>query len=442
MKYFGTDGIRGTFGDACINEAFFERLGAAASRYVVERLGGGTIFIGGDTRFSSDILKSAFERGARGVKISDMGTVSTPLLAFGTRTSRAALGVMITASHNPYTDNGIKFFDSDARKIEDAAQEAIEEFLDNPSESFGGNPPAEIVRDTESRRAYVERMLSLLPSGCLKGVKIAIDCANGGTAGISDEVLRGYGAEVLAQGVSPDGRNINDGVGSEHSSSMAALVRKCGADIGLAHDGDGDRLVVADENGDILQGEEVLALIAAASLDDGSLKGSGLVTTVQSNLGLDEYLKGLGLGTIRSGVGDRLVMRAMIENGCNMGGENSGHYIFSDVSPCGDGLAAALKLLGILVKKGVPLSALRGGVHLNPVRQSAIRVERKTPIDETPTLSGAIAECGRLLGSKGRVLVRYSGTERKIRLLVESPDDSLNALCFSKLENAVRNDLQ
>ncbi len=442
MKYFGTDGIRGSFGDAHINEEFFERLGEAASRYVEESLGGGKIVIGGDTRFSSDILKSAFERGARSVEIADMGTVSTPLLAFGTRTSGAVLGVMITASHNPYTDNGIKFFDSAARKISDEAQETIEAFLDNPSLEFRAKPNAKVFEQLSSREEYINNMLSILPKGCLKGVKIAIDCANGGTTGISDEVLRRYGAEVFAQGVSPDGKNINDGVGSEHSSSMAALARRCGADVGFAHDGDGDRLVVADENGDILKGEEVLALIAAASLDDGTLKGGGMVTTVQSNLGLDEYLKKLGLKTIRSGVGDRLVMQAMLENGCNMGGENSGHYIFSDVSPCGDGLAAALKLLGILIRQKKSLSALRGGVHLNPVRQSAVKVARKTPIEDAPSLSKAIAECGKILGSRGRILVRYSGTEPKIRLLVESPDAALNDICFSKLENAVRNDLQ
>ncbi len=441
MKYFGTDGIRGQFGDDKINEAFFEKLGLSASCYLNGKENK-KIVIGGDTRASSEVLKNAFCKGARNVEIIDMGTVSTPLLAYGTRVAGAALGVMITASHNPYTDNGIKFFDHKAHKIDDDTQLEIEKYVDTPPAFASSLAAAKIVKDTSAKAKYIAHMLTLLPAGCLKGMKVVLDMAHGGTVGISSEVLKGYGAELYEIGAAPDGKNINFEVGSEHAEAMQQMCAKVGASIGFAHDGDGDRLVVCDEKSSIVSGEEVMGLIAFACDDANELSSKAIVTTLQSNLGLDEALAKRGIKTLRSGIGDRLVMQMMIENSCNMGGENSGHYIFSDISPCGDGLAAAIKLLSILIRSKKPLSELRQVVKLYPICQSAIKVVRKTPLEQTPTLSKAMAKCEEMLKDKGRILVRYSGTENKIRLLVESPSEALNEECFALLKNGVENDLQ
>jgi len=441
MKYFGTDGIRGTYGDAFINEEFFGRLGEAASRYVLAFGPNNKIVIGADPRFSSTPLKDAFCKGARGVEISDMGSVSTPLLAFGTKKSGAALGVMITASHNPYTDNGIKFFNTEANKVSDETQLLLERFVDFPSE-LSMVPSAKIVAESAFKQEYMRYMLTLLPARCLSGMKIALDSANGATVGITSEVLKQYGATLVQIGNAPDGKNINFEVGSENSGALAKLCKESGAHIGFAHDGDGDRLVVCDENGEILNGEEVLALIAEACKKAGTLEGGAIVTTVQSNMGLDKSLEREGIKTYRSGVGDRLVMQLMIEKGCNMGGENSGHYIFSDISPCGDGLAAAIKLLSILISSHKKLSELKKTVRLYPVCQAAIKVARKVPVEETPSLFAAMVKCEETLGGAGRILVRYSGTENKIRLLVEGEDKSLIDKCFDLLKIAVENDLK
>ena len=354
---------------------------------------------------------------------------------------------MITASHNPYTDNGIKFFDSKARKVEDEAQERLETLLEkyySPDSSYAPKTfaPRKISAGSFARDEYAKKMASIFPADFLEGVKVVIDMANGATSGISSKVFAEYGAQVFELGRDPTGLNINDGIGSQHPEKMAEYCRKVGADVGFAHDGDGDRVVVADENGSILEGEEILGLIALDAKRRGKLSADAIVTTLQSNMGLDESLAENGIGVFRSGIGDRLVMREMLANNCAIGGENSGHFIFSEISPCGDGLAAALAVLSLVAQNGGKLSALRGGIKMYPQLAKAVKVARKTPIEQTANLSKAMDECSSILGLEGRILVRYSGTEKKIRLLVEGKGSEKIAQCMKLLENAVELDLQ
>ncbi len=447
MKYFGTDGIRGTYGDKEISEPFFEALGKAVADWLSEN-GGGKIVVGGDTRASTDVLKAAFISGlkSKGGEFEDLGVLPTPALAYGVIARRAKMGAMITASHNPYTDNGIKFFDSDARKVEDEQQEWLEVQLEKYLPSFDSYKPQtfsarEISVGEFALKEYAAKMASIFSKNFLKGLKIAIDMANGATSSISSKVFAEYGAEVFEIGKDPTGLNINDNIGSQHPNKMAELCAKVGANVGFAHDGDGDRVVVADETGSILEGEEIMGLIAIDAKARGTLKNNALVTTLQSNIGLDESMKDNGITVFRSGIGDRLVMREMLANGASIGGENSGHFIFSEVSPCGDGLAAALSVLSVMSSKGAPLSKLRGGIKMYPQLSKAISVARKTPIEQTENLSKAMSQCDEILGDEGRLLIRYSGTEKKIRLLAEGKDIEKVKKCMDLLENAVKLDL-
>ncbi len=449
MKYFGTDGIRGTYGDAHIREPFFYALGRAAAEWVAENFGkDALIVVGGDTRASTDSLKAAFCRGvaAGNTAFFDAQVLPTPALPFCLLKKSAALGAMITASHNPFSDNGIKFFDSKGLKIDDETQTALEQklekYLDNAAYSPEKFEPRKIEAGAFAMNEYAAKMASIFPKDFLRGMKIAIDMANGATSRVSSGVLRAYGAEVFELSCDPDGFNINADAGSQHPEKIAEFCRKVGADAGFAHDGDGDRVVVVDETSSVLEGEEVLGLIAVDAKQRGVLKSGKIVTTLQSNLGLDESLSAEGIEVLRCGIGDRLVMRMMIENGCNVGGENSGHFIFSEISPCGDGLASALSVLSVMAQRGEKLSKLRGGVKMYPSVSRALKVERKTPVEQTQHLSAAIEKCNAILGGQGRLLVRYSGTEKKIRLLVEGKDPAKNAECMALLEKAVGIDLQ
>ena len=449
MKYFGTDGIRGTYGDIEVSEPFFYALGRALAELVEQSYQNNFVVVGGDTRASTKSLKDAFLKGAQegGLRCEDMAVLPTPALAYCVLAKKAQFGVMITASHNPYYDNGIKFFNSHAQKVDDntqlALEEKLEKYLDKTVEICAKEfEPCEIPVKGQSSDGYIEKMSSLFPSKMLSGVKIAIDMANGATSKVSSEVLRRYGAEVFEKSCQPNGMNINEGVGSQHPATLEAWCKEVGADVGFAHDGDGDRVIVVDENASVLEGEEVLGLIALDAKARGILPKPAIVTTMQSNMGLDESLEKQGISVLRSGIGDRLVMKMMHENGLNVGGENSGHYIFSEISPCGDGLAAALSVLSVMASSGKKLSVLRDCVAMYPVQSKAIKVVRKTPIEKTPTLSKVVSECEAMLSGCGRLLVRYSGTEKKIRLLVEGKDADLIKACMAKLEKSVENDLQ
>ncbi len=438
MKYFGTDGIRGKYQGEFINEDFFKKIGAAVSVYFAGK--NLKIALAGDPRYSSESLASAFCEGLKGnIEVLNFGSIPTPALAFGVLQTGADLGVMITASHNPSSDNGIKFFDSKALKASDEFQEKIENLIDEGALAEGES--AKVLKQ-DMRLKYIEKMSSILPANSFKGLTIALDCANGATAGISGEVLRNYGAEVFEIGVSPDGKNINQEIGSEHTEKLRELLASKNAFIGLAHDGDGDRLVVCDEFANQIEGECILGLIGINEKLKGALQGGGVVTTIQSNTGLDESLKKEGIDVFRSGIGDRLVMQLMLEKNCNIGGENSGHYIFTEVSPCGDGLAAALKLLDTLLALKIKPSEISAKVSLYPCVSKALAVARKLPVNEAKNLSLAMAQAEEKLAGKGRILVRYSGTENKIRLLAEGENEQQVKEIMQKLVKSVEIDLQ
>jgi len=437
-KYFGTDGIRGEYKNSVVCEEFFEKLSKAVYAYLRDflKIEKPVIVIGGDTRFSRENLTKAFCKNLGNAIVYDLQVAPTPAIAFAVKHFNANLGVVITASHNPYIDNGIKFFDKNAFKISDAAQEKIEELIDAnlPENIFSGEKTFPNILDE-----YIKKMCSLLPINALANMNISLDCANGATYLTSPKVLEKLGAKVHCMGVNPDGRNINNNVGSECPQNLSKFCLENSSDIAIAHDGDGDRLVVCDSSGTPFAGEEILGLIA---MSDSSSKNLGIVTTLQSNTGLDASLAKHSIKVFRCGIGDRLVSQTMQENACIIGGENSGHYIFSDISPCGDGLAGAIKFLSFYIKNKDSLSDLRKHISLFPTLSKAIKIKNKIPLEETKNLSKAISLCEKNLVDKGRILVRYSGTENKIRLLVEAQDSALTSKYMNILEQAVENDLQ
>lgn len=433
--YFGTDGVRGPYGGPVINEAFAERLGYAAARWLSAP---GRVLLGRDTRFSGASLAAAVARGLRagGAEPVSLGIVPTPAVSRAVRTAGAALGVVITASHNPVSDNGIKFFDSGGVKLTDAEELAIERLL--PASSSGADEP---LATLDACADYVAAAQALLPAGALAGWRIVLDTANGATCATSPAVLRALGAEVIGIGDAPDGRNINAGIGSEHPEPLAARVLAAGARLGIAHDGDGDRCVLCDEHGRVLDGDEILTLLAIHALEHGALARNTLVATVQSNLGVDAALAAAGGRVSRTAVGDRYVIERMLAEGARLGGESSGHIICLDVAPTGDGLVAALKVIGVMLATGRPLSALRRALVKFPQRTASLRLREKKPLATLTRLPAAVAALESGFGARGRVLVRYSGTEAKLRLLVEGPTDAAVEAGLAQLEAAARAEL-
>jgi len=443
-EFFGTDGVRGRFGGPVVNPAFFRRLTFAAGKAMAP--GGDAVpsaVIGRDTRASGEALEAAVAEGllAAGWNVSLLGVLPTPAIALAARESGAALGVALTASHNPVDDNGIKFFNGAGAKLDDATELRIEAHF--PPEDLGGAKGVGTASRAEHAvEGYVRRMTSLLPAGSLAGWRIAFDGANGAACATTPFVLRALGAEVVAIGCEPDGTNINAGVGSEHPAGLAALVRSSGARLGIAHDGDGDRLVLCDETGAILDGDEVLTFLACHALARGTLAGGKLIVTVQSNLGVDAAVRAAGGTVVRCDVGDRYVTAAMAREGAVLGGESSGHLVFSRISPTGDGLVGALEAIRVLIESGKPLSELRRRLVRFPQKTAAIRVREKRPLEACDAIASAIRDAEAALGERGRVLVRYSGTEPKIRLLVEGPDDAEVARWIDRLRDAVASDLE
>jgi phosphoglucosamine mutase len=435
-QYFGTDGVRGPYGGPVVNENFAARLGLAAGRWSG---GAGAVVMGRDTRYSGEALAAAVARGltAAGLRPVSLGIVPTPAVARMVCTQAAALGVMITASHNPAADNGIKFFGPSGIKLTDDDELAIE--LKLPANGLAGTPsPLPIVDGLDG---YIATANRLLPAAALRGWRIVLDTANGATCRTSPVVLRAFGAEVIGLGDAPDGYNINAGVGSEHPAQLAAAVRAHGALLGVAHDGDGDRCVLCDETGLVLDGDEILTILALHALRQGRLTARTLVATVQSNLGVDAALAAAGGRVCRTPVGDRYVIERMLAEGATLGGESSGHIICSEIAPTGDGLIAALKVIEVMLATGQPLSELRRALKKFPQMTRAIAVREKRPIETLPTLPGVMAALERELGATGRLLVRYSGTEAKLRLLVEGPSDAGVQAALARLEAAVRADL-
>ncbi|MCC5025152.1 MAG: phosphoglucosamine mutase [Candidatus Synoicihabitans palmerolidicus] len=435
-RYFGTDGVRGPFGGPLINESFAARLTQAAGQWAG---GKGRVLIGRDTRASGEALMAAIARGltAAGLEPVSLGVIPTPAVARAMRAGEAVLGVVITASHNPAADNGIKFFTGSGIKLTDADELAIEAAM--PVTAATGT--ARLTLDPEAVVDYVRFMVTQLPEHALRGWPIVLDVANGATVGTSPAVLRRLGAVVTAIGDEPDGSNINAGVGSEHPEKLAEAVVAQGARIGIAHDGDGDRCILCDETGGVLDGDEVLAILAHHGLRAGELSGGHVVITVQSNLGVDTVVKAGGGTVSRTDVGDRYVSERMREVGASLGGETSGHIICTAVGPTGDGLGAALQVLRIMHRTGEPLSVLRKILQKSPQRSGAIRVAEKLALDSCAALQAEIVHWEATLGDRDRVLVRYSGTEPKLRLLVEGETGALVEAAYARLVTAAAKDL-
>jgi len=438
-QYFGTDGVRGPYGGPVVNEEFAARLGFAAASLLMN---GGRVLIGRDTRSSGASLEAAIARGLRagGAEPVSLGIVPTPAVSRAVVAEHAALGVVITASHNPAEDNGIKFFDASGVKLTDQQEELIEGHLPDAG-TVQTWPEAALELRKDSAASYIAAAQALLPAGALRGWRIVLDTANGATSVTNPAVLRALGAEVIALGDAPDGRNINDGVGSEHPERLAAWVRTTGARLGIAHDGDGDRCVLCDERGSVLDGDEILTLLALHALTQGRLAKQTLVVTVQSNLGVDAVIAAAGGKVLRTPVGDRYVVERMMAEGATLGGESSGHIICSDVSPTGDGLVAALKVIEAMLATGQSLSLLRRTLKKFPQASAALKVREKKPLESLPRLTAAIRALESELGSQGRVLVRWSGTEAKLRLLVEGPTEGAVCVGLARLEAAAKTDL-
>ena len=440
-KYFGTDGVRGPYGSATMNEDFAWRLGAAAAAWLREKgvLPGRRVLIGCDTRASGSSLRQALADGLTdgGYEACSLGILPTPAVSRAVRTQGAALGVVITASHNPASDNGIKFFGPAGIKLSDEDEARIEALLP-PRRT---NPAVIPLLTADGVGAYLDAMKPLL-RGNLAGWKIVLDTANGATVHTSGPVLRQFLAEVIGLGASPDGLNINAGVGSEHPEKMCEAVRLHGARLGIAHDGDGDRCILCDEHGVVLDGDEILTLLALHALKQGTLAKNTLVVTVQSNLGVEAAVAAGGGRVVRTPVGDRYVSERMLAVGATLGGESSGHIICADVSPTGDGLMAALKVIDVMLATGQPLSVLRRGLAKFPQLSLALKVRVKKPLEALPCLPEIIRELEAQLGDRGRVLVRYSGTEAKLRLLVEGPTDEVVRAGIDRLQAAARADLE
>jgi phosphoglucosamine mutase len=422
-KYFGTDGIRGRVGEHPITPEFMMKLGWAVGK-VLANGGQGNVVIGKDTRISGYMFESALEAGlsAAGVNIFLLGPVPTPAIAYLTRTLRADAGIVISASHNPYYDNGIKFFSSKGTKLPDEVELKIEAMLDEPmtivaSDKLG---KAERVRDVRGR--YIEFCKGTLKTDInLKGMKIVVDCAHGATYQVAPEIFEELGATVIAQGVQPDGLNINQDVGSTQPDAMRAMVLKESADVGIGLDGDGDRLIMVDEKGEIVDGDELLYIIAMDHYERQSYRG-GVVGTLMTNLGMEMALRERGIKFYRSQVGDRYVMEELLNTGSRIGGEGSGHIICLDCLSTGDGIVAALQVLAAMHNSKKGLYELKSGMTKFP--QTLINVTMSTRIDpcKDKKISDAVKAVETTLGADGRVLLRLSGTEPLLRVMVEGRD--------------------
>lgn len=428
-RLFGTDGIRGTANAEPMTAETALALGLAAGRRFRRGDHRHRVVIGKDTRLSGYLLEPALTAGfiAAGMDVMLVGPMPTPAVAFLTRTLRADLGVMVSASHNPFADNGIKLFGPDGFKLSDALEAEIEALM-GEGPAAGRVGPSELGRAQrieDARGRYIEALKSAFPKGrTLQGVKLVVDCAHGAAYHLAGDLFWELGAEVVRIGCSPNGLNINEGCGSTRPEALRAAVLAEGADLGLALDGDADRLVLLDEKGELVDGDQILALIAREWLAEGRLSRPGIVATVMSNLGLERYLAGLGLGLERTRVGDRYVVEAMRAGGYNLGGEQSGHIVLTDLATTGDGLLAGLQVLAALGRAGQPLS--RAGRLFEPVPQRLRNLRTTRPIDlATPRLAGLLGRERARLDGRGRLLVRASGTEPVIRVMVEAEDEAL-----------------
>ena len=425
-KFFGTDGIRGLTNTAPMTPEIAMKVGQAAGTYFLRGDHRHRVVIGKDTRLSGYMVENALVAGftSVGMDVVQFGPIPTPAVAMLTHTMRADLGVMISASHNPYQDNGIKLFGPDGYKLSDEAEAEIEYLLAAEPKLAAAANIGRARRVEDARGRYIHFAKSTFPEDLrLDGLKIVVDCANGAAYQVAPAALWELGAEVVALGVTPDGKNINAGCGSTSPGLLQETVVASGAHIGIALDGDADRLIVVDEKGQLVDGDQLMALIATSWARSGLLSGGGLVATVMSNLGLERYLASQGLTLERTGVGDRYVLERMRSQGFNVGGEQSGHIILSDYATTGDGLIAALQILAELVTTGKPASALLHLFDKVPQLLKNVRFSGGKPLDNA-RVKGAIANAEAELVGRGRLVIRASGTEPLIRVMAEGDDEA------------------
>ncbi|MEO5578923.1 MAG: phosphoglucosamine mutase [Sphingomicrobium sp.] len=423
-KFFGTDGIRGRVNDAPMTAEIAMRVGQAAGAHFLRGDHRHRVVIGKDTRLSGYMMESAMVAGftSVGMDVVLLGPMPTPAVAMLTRSMRADLGVMISASHNPFVDNGIKLFGPDGYKLSDEAERSIERRLDKEPKLAKAELVGRAKRIDDARGRYVHFAKSTLPEQLrLDGLKIVVDCANGAAYHVAPDALWELGADVIPLGVSPNGVNINDNCGSTHPQMLRDAVVANGAHIGLALDGDADRLIVVDETGKVIDGDQLMALIAIDQARRGLLKGRAVVATVMSNLGFERRLAEEKIGLIRTKVGDRHVLEEMRKSGCNVGGEQSGHIILTDHATTGDGLVAGLQILACMVDSGRKASELLNQFEPVPQLLKNVRYEKGEPLEAAAVIARIAAAEAQLHG-RGRLVIRKSGTEPLIRVMAEGDD--------------------
>ena len=440
-KLFGTDGIRGTANLEPVTAETALAVAMAAGAQFTRGDHRHRVVIGKDTRLSGYLLEPALTAGfiAMGMDVVILGPMPTPAVAMLTRSLRADLGVMISASHNPYHDNGIKLFGPDGYKLSDEVEQAIEERVDNgPPDRAPSGQLGRARRLDDALGRYIEFVKNSFPRGLrLEGLKVVIDCANGAAYRVAPTVLYELGADVVPVGVEPDGFNINKSCGATDPTSLQEAVVAHGADLGVALDGDADRVILTDEAGRIVDGDQLMGLIAGSWQASGALAGGGVVATVMSNLGLERHLQGLGLALYRTPVGDRYVVEDMRARGCNVGGEQSGHIVLSDYTTTGDGLIAALQMLAVLVRSERPASEVMQVFRPLPQLLKNVRFNGGAPLEEDG-VKAAIRDAERTLGDTGRLLIRKSGTEPVVRVMAEGEDEALVAQVVDGLVATIR----
>lgn len=447
-RLFGTDGVRGIANIEPMTVEMAIKLGRAAAYFFKKRKnrkGHHRILIGKDTRLSGYMFEGALTAGicSMGVDVLLVGPMPTPAIAFLTRSMRGDAGIVISASHNLFEDNGIKFFSEDGAKLPDEYEKEIEEIISSgriEDVRPTGNLIGKAYRIDDAEGRYIEFAKNTIPKGMdFEGVKAVIDCANGASYKITPTVLQELGANIITLGNKPDGTNINLDCGSLHPENVQKEVIKFGADIGFAHDGDADRVIFVDEKGEVVDGDKIMAMCAIDMKKDGVLRGNTLVTTVMSNIGLEVAMREAGIDVVRTSVGDRYVLEEMFRTNCNLGGEQSGHLIFSDYNTTGDGLITALQVLTIMKKTGKSLSELSSCMQTFPQKLVNIRVREKKSLDSIPEIKSIISDSEKRLAGRGRVLVRYSGTEPLLRIMVEGDrEDKIESIVDEISETVTR----
>ena len=439
-KYFGTDGIRGKVGESAINPEFVIKLGWAAGKVLAGR-GTNKVLIGKDTRISGYMLESSLEAGlsAAGINIGLLGPMPTPAIAYLTKTFRSEAGIVISASHNPYYDNGIKFFSADGFKLDDDIELAIEDMLEQPMTCVASDKLGKASRIEDAAGRYIEFCKGTFPSELsLTGLKIVVDCAHGATYHIAPNVLAELGAEVIEIGTKPNGLNINEKVGATSMKATVEAVLEHNADLGFALDGDGDRIMMVDNLGNVIDGDQILYIIARDALKNGKMQG-GVVGTLMSNLGLENALSKLGVPFARSNVGDRYVMELLQQKGWSIGGENSGHVLNLNMASTGDGIVAGLQVIAAMLRSNLDLHELSSGFEKYPQTLVNVRFAESAqdPLS-AEEVQHAVTEAESALGKRGRVLLRKSGTEPLIRVMVESDEVTASQKWAEFIADAVR----